>query len=311
MPSWQTKILKKIIKMFVCFLQYQCKKKQINTPIDRIQYIRKLLQKFMTIPKKVNAEFIQTTKFSGTLISIKGHTPSRTILFLHGGGYIIGLNKSYINFAYYLAKYLDARVLLLDYRLAPEYTYPSAVEDALNAYDYLLNQGIHAKQIIICGDSAGGGLAVSLLLKLQTRPSPMCGICISPWFDLACESTSITYNQTKDYILSPLVQLIAPQLQQIACYYLGDTPAHDPIASPLYAELNNLPPLLIQVGSLELFLDDAQRFTDKAKQAASNVILEIWPNMPHDWPIFVPFLPESKQALQQIAAYLNTVEKMC
>jgi acetyl esterase/lipase len=194
-----------------------------------------------------------------------------------------------------------ARGLNVDYRLAPEHPFPAAVDDAVAAYRWLLEGGLDPARIVVAGDSAGGGLTVSTLLALRDAgdPLPAGGVCISPWTDLACTGESITSRAEHD----PMVQ--GPGLLDMAAAYLAGHDPRAPLASPLYAELHDLPPLLIHVGSAETLLDDATRLADRARDAGTAVELDVWDDMVHVWHAFAPLLPEADEAIGRIGAWVR------
>jgi acetyl esterase/lipase len=225
----------------------------------------------------------------------------RCILYLHGGGYILLSPMTHRPITTRLAAWSEARLFALDYRLAPEHPFPAAVDDALAAYHALLGQGIKPDRIVVAGDSAGGGLALALLLALRDagEPLPAGAVLFSPWTDLAATGRSIVENAQSDAFLTGT--LIAP----VARYYLGDAPATNPLASPFYGDLTGLPPLLFQVSDSEVLLDDSRRVVDNAKRAGVDVTLRIWHGLPHVWQYFARILPEGKRALDEAAMFIR------
>ncbi|MBN1262715.1 MAG: alpha/beta hydrolase [Anaerolineae bacterium] len=220
------------------------------------------------------------------------------LLYLHGGAYVMGSSDVYRDLLARLVNATQLPALALDYRLAPEDPYPAALEDAVAGYRWLLAQDIPAGRILIAGDSAGGGLALATLVALRETgaPLPAGAICLSPWTDLALTGDSLRSQARVDPILTPR------SLAQYAQYYAGDHDRTAPLISPLYAEFTGLPPLLIQVGTAEILLDDARRCADKARAAGVDVTLAVWEGMCHVFQMFA-FLPETKEALGQIAAF--------
>jgi len=223
----------------------------------------------------------------------------RTILYLHGGGYVIGSIGSHRAMIARIAIAARARALAIDYRLAPEHPYPAAVDDATAAYRWLLAQGIEPARLAIAGDSAGGGLTAATLLALRDAGDvlPAAAVCISPWLDLACSGETMRTKAADDPVLTP------ERLQRWAGQYLNGTDARTPVASPLYGDLSGLPPLLMQVGTAEVLLDDSLRFAERARAAGVDVTLEPWEELIHIWPIFF-MLPESQQAIERVGAWL-------
>jgi acetyl esterase/lipase len=238
----------------------------------------------------------------GEWIAPHGISTERVILYLHGGSFNAGSVASHHSLAANLASACKARVLIIDYRLAPEHPFPCAGEDALAAYEWLLASGIPAEKIIVAGDSAGGTLTLMLLLQLrdQGKPLPALAVCLSPATDLTMSGESWASNRSKDVMLDP-----RNIRTSIEVYLQGADPL-SPLASPLYADLHGLPPLLIQVGSDECLLSDCTRFAERAKQAGVPVTLEVWDGMQHVWQFAASLLPEGRQAIAHIAKFVDS-----
>ncbi len=230
-----------------------------------------------------------------------GAGKNNTILYLHGGGYVIGAPLTHRSLVVKLSAAAAATAFSLDYRLAPEHPFPAAVEDAAAAYRALLDQGRDPAHIAVSGDSAGGGLTFALLLKLRELglPMPAAAAPISPWTDLTGQSKTLLAKATED----PVVQ--KEGLMRLAEWYLAGTKPDHPLASPLFADLSGLPPLLIQVGSAETLLDDAREIHDRAKTAGVDSTLEVWDEMIHVWHLFHFMLPEGAKALDKIGAFFR------
>ena len=227
--------------------------------------------------------------------------PTRAILFLHGGGYISGSINSHRHMIAQAGREARARTLALSYRLAPEHPFPAALNDAIAGYRFLLNQGFSPQNIAIAGESAGGGLAIATLVSLHDAgvPLPACAWLSSPWVDLAMTGDSITAKAAVDPLLSE------PYLADLAKAYLNGADPLDPPASPLYANLHGLPPLLIQVGSAEILLDDAVRLARAAGAADVRVTLEVWPDMIHAWHLFYQQVAAGRRALAAVGAFVH------
>ena len=189
----------------------------------------------------------------------------------------------------------------MDYRLAPEHPFPAAVDDAVTAYRFAISAGHAPEAIALCGDSSGGGLALATLVALRDlgEPLPRTAICMSPWTDLTLSGASLQANRDADPMVS------AATLALMADAYLGDVDRRSPTASPLFADLAGLPPLLVQVGSGELLLDDATRFAERAEAAGVDVTLEIWDDVFHVWHSFADLLPEARDAIARIGTYVD------
>ncbi len=234
-------------------------------------------------------------------IAAPGAAEDRVLLYLHGGGYMVGSMRTYRVMLSRMSRASGARVLGIEYRLAPENPFPAPVEDATAAYRWLLSNGVNPARIVIAGDSAGGGLTVATLVALRYfgEPMPAAGICISPWVDLELTGESMTTKAEAD----PLVQ--RELVDFMANMYLGNRDRRTPLASPLYADLHGSPPLLIHVGTSETLLDDSTRLTERAKAAGVDVSLEVWDDMVHDWHLFAPVLPEGQQAIERIGEFIR------
>jgi monoterpene epsilon-lactone hydrolase len=227
--------------------------------------------------------------------------PARAILFVHGGGYVIGSIDSHRHAAAEMGRAAATKVLSLDYRLAPEHPFPAPVEDTVAAYRYLLAQGFAPSHIAIAGDSAGGGLVVAAMLAIRDAglPQPACGWCISPWIDMEATGASITGKAAED----PTVQKAG--LEFMAKTYLAGADPKNPLASPLHANFTGLAPLLIQVGAAETLLDDATRLAALAGAAHVAVTLEIWPEMIHVWHVMHPVLAAGRKAIANGGAFIR------
>jgi acetyl esterase/lipase len=223
------------------------------------------------------------------------------LLYLHGGGYCIGSIITHRSMVSHIAGAAKTRALLIDYRLAPENPFPAAVEDSTAAYEWLLSQGIAAGNIIIAGDSAGGGLTVATLMSLREKelPLPAAAVLISPWVDLAITGDSIISKADID----PMVTKEA--LTEMAEAYLGNADPRTALASPLYADLDGLPPVLIHVGTAEILLDDAVRMAERAGKAGVDVTLNTAEDMCHVWHFFSAMLPEALEAIEEIAQFMR------
>jgi monoterpene epsilon-lactone hydrolase len=255
----------------------------------------------LPVEPDVKCEPVKAATVAAEWVNAPGADPDRAVLYLHGGGYVIGSLNTHRGFAGRLSRAAKARVLLIDYRLAPEHPHPAAVEDSVAAYRWMLASGLKASRIAVAGDSAGGGLTVAALVAIRDAglPMPAAGVCLSPWVDLEGIGESMTSKADVD----PLVQK-APLLQMAAAYLGGKDP-RTPLAAPLYADLSGLPPLLIQVGTSETLLDDAARIAERARKAGVTVTYEPWEGMIHVWQIFAPMLDEGAQAIARIGEFVR------
>ena len=224
---------------------------------------------------------------------------SRVVLYFHGGGYSLGSARSHRGLGNRIAVAARAKVVLPDYRLAPEHVFPAAVEDAIASYRGLLASGVEPVQIAVGGDSAGAGLALALLVSLRDAgaPLPACAVLLSPFADLECRGRSYATLADVDPIVSREMGLAMGRA------YIGGREPCDPLASPVQAALDGLPPLLIQVGSREVVLDDARLIASHAQQAGVLAKLDVWPGMVHVWHLFASVLEEGQRAIEDAGSF--------
>jgi len=228
-------------------------------------------------------------------------THDRVIIWTHGGGYVVGSRHSHRKVAAHLAKAAGTRALVIDYRLAPEHPHPAQVEDAVTAYRWLLDQGIRPEHIATTGDSAGGGLCTSMVLKARDEglPLPAAIMPSSPWYDMEAKGETLDTRADVDVLASRDVLL------GMAGMFLGSNPASDPLANPLYADPTGLPPILIQVGDHEVLLDDSLRFARRAKEHGVDVTVEVEPEMQHVFHFLAGRAPEADAAIARMAAWVR------
>jgi acetyl esterase/lipase len=221
------------------------------------------------------------------------------VLYLHGGGYVAGSSTLYRHITWRFAAAARTKLIAIDYRLAPENLFPAAVNDATEAWRALLAEGVDPRRCAVMGDSAGGGLALALALRLRDEggPLPAAIVALSPWTDLAMSGQS--YRPATD----PMLRF--EELVQLSRQYLGCADACHPYASPLYGEHRGLPPTLLQVGSDEILRDDSQRMAERMREAGCDVTLEIWPRMPHVWHAFAPAMPEALRAIARVGTFVR------
>jgi len=235
-------------------------------------------------------------------IGSAGADPGRAILFFHGGGFQLGSVETHRSLMANIAAGARCRVLGVDYRLAPEHRFPAPVEDALAAYDWLTAEGFAPARIAVVGDSAGGGLALSLLLAVKARgvPLPAAAAVMSPWTDMEARGETYTSRAAADPIHRRSMILA------LARAYLGrNGDPRDPLASPLHGNLSGLPPLLIQVGDRETVLDDARILAGRAKAAGVDVSLDVWDGMIHVFQLYAAELSEARNAIAHLCSFLR------
>lgn len=238
----------------------------------------------------------------GAWIDQPDSDPTRVVYYLHGGGYVIGSIESHRELLCRLAAATGARVLAIDYRLAPEHRFPAQLDDALAAYRWLLHHaGIDPGKIAIAGESAGGGLTMSTLVAARDAglPLPAAAVVLSPWVDLAVANGSLVSNARFDY-------LSAPVLRRFRAHFAHPRDWRDPLASPVRADLAGLPPLLVHAGGAEALVDDACALARKARGDGVAVELDVWTDMIHAWHMFASFVPEGREALERIGDFIAT-----
>jgi len=293
MASWQA-------HLSVWILKWRVKRK-----LRGVRDYRVARRIFRTDPYKVPADVNVSSAQVGGIPGewLAGPRGSKTaLLYFHGGGYFGCSPQTHrqITVSYAREGFL---VFAPDYRLAPEHPFPAALDDAVAAYRGLLSEGYLPESIVVGGDSAGGGLAVALLLALRDAgvPLPAGAAIFSPWTDLAATGDSIRTNATR------CAMFHGPDVGYSARFYLGEIDPRNPLASPLYADLRGLPPILIHVGEDEVLRDDSTRLAERARAAGVRVDLKVWPVVPHAWQLAPHLIPEARESLRESAAFLHAV----
>jgi epsilon-lactone hydrolase len=269
-------------------------------PVARRQFDEMLAS--IPAPQAVDFERANVNGLPAHWSATRHAAADRVLLYLHGGGFVIGDAWGYRPLWSALAAHAGVRGFAVDYRLAPEHPFPAAVEDAVAAYRWLIEQGYAPQSIALAGDSAGGGLVISTLVESRRHglPMPAAALVLSPWADLECGGESVAAKAAED------PSLTREGLLNCAAQYLGAaSPSHE-LASPVNADLTGLPALLIQVGSVEILMDDAVRLARRAGAAGVSVSLEIWPGMPHVWHAFGFMLDEGRDATAHAGQFLRT-----
>ena len=275
----------------------------------RVEDDRKAIELSMGLekyPEDVTFEEITVNNIPSLWIKTPESAKDRVVLYLHGGGYVIGSINTHKGLGYRISRASKSRVLLIDYRLAPEHPYPAALEDSVATYKWLIDEeGIDPQHIVISGDSAGGGLTAATILKIRDIgiTLPAGGVLLSPWTDLDITGDSVKTKRRID----PIVD--ASGLFFMANLYIADKDPKNSYISPLFADLKGLPPLLIQVGSAEILLDDSTRFAEKAKSAGVDVTIEVWEDMVHVFQAMALWAPEGEQAIEKIGVFIQKLMK--
>ena len=271
---------------------------------NQCRLLRDYLDEFKAggrLPHDMEVTTFQIKGRDAELISPKGSATQRYVLYLHGGGFALGSLDTHRDLVTAFARHSDARVLAIDYRLAPDYPWPAGLDDSYAAYQWLIDQGVTPDRIALCGDSAGGGLAVSLLQKLSQKKlsQPAACVLLSPWVDLSCSSESMDLNAATDPILNRV------QMHAFAELYANKMPLASPEISPLFGDLYGLAPLHIQVSSQELLRDDARRLVQAIQKQGGRAEIIETPWMPHVWQLLYRYLPQAAASVRQASRFIK------
>lgn len=290
-------------------LTVKSKLARMKNPADLKEAMERDAARFLVVPEGAHfvADVIRRQghpRHVGMIDAIwasKGRPDRRkVILYFHGGAFLAGSPRTHRHLGAALAGAAGVRAVLPDYRLAPEHTFPAAVDDAVASYRHLLDAGYDASEIVLAGDSAGGGLCFSLLLAIQNRglPKPAAIAAFSPWADLTGAAKSLDKNANRD------VMLPVRRLGEVVDYYLGDEDPKNPLASPVFAKWDSPPPVLIMASRAEALLDDATALAEGLRAGGGDVQLELWRGLPHAWPVFLGRLAEADRAVASAGAFL-------
>ena len=290
MASWQAHLTVLMLKLQV--------KRKLKGSLDVLKARATLAATKHKVPPGVTAISETVGGLAGEWLRSAERATVGTLLYLHGGGYFACSPQTHRPITCGFAQ-RGLAVFAPDYRLAPEHPFPAAVDDAVAAYRGLLAGGIAPQSIAIAGDSAGGGLALALLVSLRDAgdPMPAAAMLFSPWTDLACTGASVKENDRRD------AMFVAEGMERGAQPYLNGTNPRNPLASPLYADLSRLPPLLVHVGSYEILLDDSRRLVERARAAGTSAQIQTWPVLPHVWQLFR--MPETTVSMNAAADFLR------
>ena len=270
-----------------------------NKTIDQLRKETKDAGNIIPLPKNTKFKRVSVGNIDAEWITCGEFETDKIFMFMHGGGYYRGSVASTRATVARISAEAKVRCLSIEYRLAPEYPFPAAIDDTYTAYNWLLKEGVKPKNIIVSGQSAGGGLCLALLLKLKENffSQPRGAVALSPWTDLTQSGKTMKINADIDPVISK------KYLDRMANLYLAKTPNTTPLASPLYGELSGLPPLLVQVGSAETMLDDSRRFVEKAKEAKVDVEIEVYKDMFHGWHGSAHILKDGEKAIKNIGLF--------
>lgn len=265
----------------------------------RARYNRELARNLP--PADVSVSAVDMGGVPGALVTPAEPRAGRVMLYIHGGGYFSGGSAGYYGIAGHFAKLLGASVYIPDYRLAPEHLFPAPLDDVTRAYAWLVAEPQRAERIVLAGDSAGGAMLVSAMVRARNAGLrlPAGGVAISPWANLEMTGASYTTRDGVDPLCSR--EILALMARSI----LGTTRPNDPEVSPVFADVRGLPPILVQIGESEVMLSDAIRLATHLADSRVRTSLEVWPDMFHVWPMFADVLPEAMEALESAASFLD------
>ncbi len=268
-------------------------------PLSVARWVIKRSAASVRLPADVTCEVVSADGVPCEWLIPQNSPKDQVLLYLHGGGFILGLTSLHLQMVAYLARKMGVRVLVVDYRVAPDYPFPAPLDDCVTAYRWLLKQGISAQNIVVAGDSAGGNLTITTLMKLRDSGEqlPAAAACLSPVADLTDRDE--LFKQVSDPLLHPRAARVANRS------YVAHNDARDPLISPVFGDWRGLPPLLLHAGEDEVLRDDAVRIEDVAKEAGVDVRLEIYPRMWHVWQLHLT-LPQAVQSLDDIAQFLTS-----
>jgi len=297
MPSFQHLLLKQLLTAAAAPLARR------KPSVGAMRLAMEAGSLFQFMPWHVHLESLKLdNRLEAEWLRPRNAHPTRVLLYLHGGGYVLGSLNTHRSLVGSLAQRSGLNVLTINYRKAPDHPFPAALDDAKRAYRWLLRQGHAATDIVVAGDSAGGGLALALLLALREagQPAPAAGIGLSPWTDLNLPITALRRVAREEGLL-----LEALQMRTWGPLYAHKTPLDHPLLSPAQADLHGLPPLLIQVSTAEMLYEDVLKFVAKARTAGVPVTLQTFEGLVHWWHLFWRIVPEARQALDQVAMFLE------
>jgi monoterpene epsilon-lactone hydrolase len=302
MPSLKSKIFNFMMRNRHLF-QGKLKKDVFDANTSIIEFrelCEKGANKYSKIPDGIKVKKDKIDGIKTEWIIAEGTDSEKVILYVHGGGYVSGSCNDHRGFVSKFAKYCGVTNLVYEYRLAPEFPFPAALDDSLETYKWLLAKGFKPSNIIIAGESAGGGLSLAILLALQEHKIPMPAACvaISPWTDLTCSSDS--------YLTKAKVS-VAPKnsWNVFSKHYCGSNPANLPLISPLFGDLEGLPPIFINSGVDDELFEDGKKFYEKAKEAGVNITFRAGVGMVHCYPLLAPMFKEAKEAMEEICDFIK------
>ena len=281
-------------------VQLRAQPPRADASIDELRAGTALIAGMVSLPPDVHWQETRAGRVPAEWVTTLGADREGVLLYFHGGAFVTGSPLAYREIASRLSRATGMRVLVPDYRLAPENPFPAALEDCFAAYRWLRSKAFDPRRIALIGDSAGGNLALATLVSLRDggEPLPAAGALLSPWLDLAAPDASYDIRARFDPVLHPTL------LRRCAEAYLAGVDPLAPLASPLHAGLSGLPPLLVQAGTSDILYDEAMRLAERARAAGVDVTFDPWDGMIHVWHLFAGLIPEARLAIERIAAFV-------
>lgn len=298
MTSFQHEILKGVLNTLSIPMNW------ILPPAKHLRNILETSTMLSTLPWGVTFKRVEFDHFGAEWLTPKEADSEKVLLYIHGGGFVIGSPHSHRALAGKIAKGISSNCLLIDYRKAPENPFPAALDDAFFAYSHLLEEGYKPEHIVVVGDSAGGGLTIALQYELKEHdiPLPLCSVLLSPYLDLTRSGKSIEHNSKNDRFLDVF------EMRKWARLYAQYHELSDPLISPLFGNLKDLSPILVQASESEVLYDDSSRFVAKAKGQGVDITFQTWHGLIHWWHMFGS-MPEAKEAIDKIISFINEKHK--
>jgi acetyl esterase/lipase len=292
MLSFRARLLRLVLRVRRRFVDWEA-------PVEKFRAMVRRSERYFRPPADVAISPETAAPVPGEWLTPPAARGHSVLLYLHGGGWTLGWTSIHRRMVAYLARADGVRAFAVDYRLAPEHPFPAALDDCLASYRWLLSNGTPPHEIVLAGDSAGGNLTLACLMALRDAgdPLPAAAVCIGPMTDLA--GTGASFHTRRDVVLTPQFAL------NMARHYAGSHDPRTPLLSPYYGDLHGLPPLLVHAGGDEILRSDAERLADQARAAGIDVSLSVWPGLWHVWHLFAPSLPEARQAVDDIGAFVR------
>ena len=295
MASFRARIIRSITSRYIRGMNLR--DADVNLVRRRMDRIGRLARP----ARRVRIEETRVCDLRAEWLRPEGARDDRVLLYLHGGAYVLGSCQSHRHLVSHIARAAGIEALLPEYRLAPEHPFPAGLDDCVAVYRWLLEKGYDPANVVVAGDSAGGGLTVAMMLELRHAgvPLPGAGVLLSPFLDATASGESAESRLGRDPWFNPA------DIDILVNHYCGQSEVRNPLVSPVFANVAGMPPFFVQVGDDEILLSDSTRFADRMRDAGNDVTIEVWPEMWHVWQLFVGKMPESRQAIAKIGEFVR------